>query len=223
MIKSIINIHRRVYSLHKRVGGISADKKVTLAKHFFGLNLVHYLADDFTRVKASATKVASPATQLCVKTDNQHLLHQSPWQSNAKLSAGDASSGAGETNLLDSPPLGSYQHMLSPDNMNLSDSIGRFSPNTIDFNLVSSLTPVSPSTEARLVGDCGTKSQPPHLECGYLRPECHITQPEPLVSKRSNLSSFSSAHSGLPKIIAYSPRWSLLQVSCVSHRRGYAL
>ena len=218
-----INIHRRVYSLHKRVGGASAGKKVTLTKHFFGLNLVHYLADDFTRVKASPTKAASPATQLCVKTDNKHLLHQSLWQGIAKLSAGDAASGAGDTNLLDSPPLGPCQHMLSPDNMNLSGSIDRFSPTTIDLNLVSSLTSVSPNTEARSVGDFGTTPQLQNLESRYLRTECHVTQPESLVGERSIGASFSSAHSGLPKIIAYSPRWSLLQVSYISRRRGHVL
>lgn len=206
-----INIHRRVYSLHKRVGGTSAGKKVTLAKHVFGLNLVHYLADDFTRVKASATKAASPAKQLCIKTDNKQLLHRSPWQGIAKLSDGDASSGAGDSNLLHSPRLGPCQDMLSLDDMNLSDNIDRFSPTTIDLKLVSSLTSVSPRTEARSAADFGTTSQLQNTEPRYLRTECHVTQPESLVSERSSLASFSSAHSGLPEIIAYSPRWALLE------------
>ena len=222
-----INIHRRVYSLHKRVSGASPKNKVTLTKHFFGLNLVHYLADDFTRVKASSIKAASTPTQLSVITDNKHLLQQSSWQGNAQLSRGNVSSGAGVTDLLDSPPLGPCQHVLSPDKMNLSDDIERFSPHTVDLDLGSSLTLISPSTspstETRSVEDFGAQYQPQTAESRHSQIECQITQPEPAASTRSDFASFSNASSGRPKIIAYSPRWSLLEVSCASYKEGQVL
>ena len=180
-----INIHRRVYSLHKRAANGS------LAKNCFGINLVHYLMDNFTRAKSSPAKASPPAGHLRIATDNNNLLPQHTlWRGDASSSTHDPPNDSDPTSLLESPLLGPAHRALSPNEMSLSS----------DFSLDSSLLGLSP--EMRQVQNFGHEVQ----NFGH-ESRSHSSAPA-LMHTETQIPS-----SGLPAITAHSPHWSLLEVS----------